>query len=257
VPIDARGKAVSFDNVRFGYGPDREVLKGLSFTAEAGHKTAIVGPSGAGKSTIARLILRFYDPTGGAVRIGGTDIRDATQESLRDALGVVPQDTVLFNDTVGYNIGYPRPDAGSDEIEEAGRLAQIHGFIESLPKGYGTVVGERGLKLSGGEKQRVAIARTVIKDPPILLLDEATSALDSETEAGILASLEAVAAGRTCIVIAHRLSTVVDADKIIVVDDGLVRESGSHAELLALDGLYARLWRQQSSAREKPELEPA
>jgi ATP-binding cassette subfamily B protein len=254
-PAAGRGKPVRFDRVRFGYGPEREVLRGLSFTAEAGQKTAIVGPSGAGKSTIARLILRFYDPSGGAVMIGDSDIRDLTQESLREALGVVPQDTVLFNDTIGYNIGYPKPDASQAEIERAGRLAQIHSFIESLPQGYDTLVGERGLKLSGGEKQRVAIARTVIKNPPILLLDEATSALDSETEAGILTALNEVAAGRTCIVIAHRLSTVVDADKIVVVDKGEVRESGSHQELLRQDGLYARLWKQQSSTKEKAELE--
>ncbi|MCQ8185596.1 ABCB family ABC transporter ATP-binding protein/permease [Parvularcula maris] len=255
--LDAKGAAVNFDDVRFGYGPDREVLKGLSFTAEAGQKTAIVGPSGAGKSTIARLILRFYDPTGGAVRIGAADIRSVTQESLRASLGVVPQDTVLFNDTIGYNIGYPKPDATQDEIERAGQLAQIHAFIEGLPKGYETLVGERGLKLSGGEKQRVAIARTVIKNPPILLLDEATSALDSETEAGILASLNEVASGRTCIVIAHRLSTVVDADKIIVIEDGRLVESGNHRDLLRENGLYARLWLQQSMAREKGTLETA
>jgi ATP-binding cassette subfamily B protein len=255
--LDARGKAVVFKDVRFGYSAEREVLKGLSFTAEAGRKTAIVGPSGAGKSTIARLILRFYDPGGGAVEIGGTDIRKVRQESLRAALGVVPQDTVLFNDTIGYNIGYPKPGATQDEIERAGRLAKIHTFIERLPQGYGTLVGERGLKLSGGEKQRVAIARTVIKNPPILLLDEATSALDSETEAGILASLNEVASGRTCIVIAHRLSTIVDADKIIVVEDGKLAEEGDHHSLLRRDGLYARLWRQQSMAREKGSLEPA
>ncbi|NNU16280.1 ABC transporter ATP-binding protein/permease [Parvularcula sp. ZS-1/3] len=243
--------SVWFRNVRFGYGRGREVLRGISFEAPAGKKTAIVGPSGAGKSTIARLLFRFYDVTGGAVLIGDQDIRDVTQASLRAGIGVVPQDTVLFNDTIGYNIGYPRPRATPDDIEKAAWAAQIHDFIQTLPDKYDTVVGERGLKLSGGEKQRVAIARSILKNPPLLILDEATSALDSETEAGILSALNEVSKGRTSIVIAHRLSTIVDADRIVVLDQGQVAEIGTHAELLAKDGLYARLWQQQSSARSR------
>ncbi|GGY39079.1 ABCB family ABC transporter ATP-binding protein/permease [Parvularcula lutaonensis] len=255
--LDVDACSVRFDDVHFGYDPRRAVLKGLSFEAEAGKKTAIVGPSGAGKSTIARLIFRFYDVTQGAITIGGTDIRDVTQDSVRRNLGVVPQDTVLFNDTISYNISYPRPEATKDEIERAAQMAQIHEFVSRLPDGYETLVGERGLKLSGGEKQRVAIARTIIKNPPILILDEATSALDSETEAEILTSLNALASGRTSIVIAHRLSTIIDADKIVVVDGGVVAEEGTHEELLGKGGLYARLWKQQSSTRAREEFEQA
>lgn len=244
--LDVTDGSVHFQNVRFGYNRGRDVLRGVSFTAEAGEKTAIVGPSGAGKSTIARLIFRFYDVTGGAIFIGDKDIRDVTQASLRSCLGVVPQDTVLFNDTIGYNIGYARPRATQDDIEKAAWMAQIHDFINQLPDKYDAVVGERGLKLSGGEKQRVAIARAMLKNPPILILDEATSALDSATESEILSALNEASRGRTSIVIAHRLSTVIDADKIIVLDQGQVAETGTHAELILKDGLYARLWRQQS-----------
>ncbi|MEM0928963.1 MAG: ABC transporter ATP-binding protein/permease [Pseudomonadota bacterium] len=242
---------VQFRDVRFGYSNKRDVLKGVSFTAEAGKKTAIVGPSGAGKSTIAKLLFRFYDVTGGSISIDGHDLRDVTQESLRASLGVVPQDTVLFNDTIGYNIGYASDEPTPDDIEQAAWMAQINTFINSLPDQYETLVGERGLKLSGGEKQRVAIARTIIKNPPILILDEATSALDSETEAGILTALRDVSEGRTSIVIAHRLSTIIDADQIVVLDSGEVAESGTHKELLRKDGLYARLWRQQSTLKKK------
>jgi len=249
--LEATQGPVTFKNVRFGYSNKRDVLKGVSFTAEAGKKTAIVGPSGAGKSTIAKLLFRFYDVTGGCICIDGHDLRDVTQESLRASLGVVPQDTVLFNDTIGYNIGYAADDATQDDIEQAAWMAQIHSFIHSLPDQYETRVGERGLKLSGGEKQRVAIARTIIKNPPILILDEATSALDSETEAGILSAFRDVSEGRTSLVIAHRLSTIIDADQIVVLDDGRVAEHGTHKELLKKDGLYARLWRQQSSVSKK------
>ena len=212
----------------------------------AGGKLAIVGPTGAGKSTISRLLFRFYDVTGGRILIDGQDIRDVTQDSLRTAIGVVPQDTVLFNDTIRYNIGYGHPGASQAEIEQAAKLAQVHDFVLELPEGYDTKVGERGLKLSGGEKQRVAIARTILKDPRILILDEATSALDSRTEQDIQSALRAVSNRRTTLVIAHRLSTVVDADEIIVLQDGLVAERGSHAELLAKGGLYARMWTLQA-----------
>ncbi len=221
----------------------------------AGGKLAIVGPTGAGKSTISRLLFRFYDVTGGRILIDGQDIRDVTQDSLRAAIGVVPQDTVLFNDTIRYNIGYGRPGADQAEIEHAARLAQVHDFVLGLPEGYDTRVGERGLKLSGGEKQRVAIARTILKDPRILILDEATSALDSRTEQDIQAALRAVAQRRTTLVIAHRLSTVVDADEIIVLQDGAIAERGTHAGLLAQGGLYARMWALQ--AVEQDDLEPA
>jgi ABC-type transport system involved in Fe-S cluster assembly fused permease/ATPase subunit len=238
---------VVFENVSFGYQSNRTILKGIDFTVPAGGKLAIVGRTGAGKSTINRLLFRFYDVTGGRVLIDGQDIRDVTQDSLRAAIGVVPQDTVLFNDSIRYNIGYGRPGASDAEIERAARQAQVHDFVLRLPEGYNTRVGERGLKLSGGEKQRVAIARTILKDPRILVLDEATSALDSRTEQGIQAALNAVAQRRTTLVIAHRLSTVVDADEIIVLDDGLVAERGRHAELLARNGLYARMWALQAA----------
>ena len=247
-PLAVTGAEVRFEDVRFRYDADRPILRGLGFAARPGEKVAIVGPSGAGKSTIARILYRFYDIEGGAVTVDGQDIRDVTQASLRAAIGMVPQDTVLFNDTIGYNIRYARPGASDAEVERAARLAQVHDFVSGLPKGYDTLVGERGLKLSGGEKQRVAIARTILKDPPLLILDEATSALDSGTEADILAALREVASGRTTLVIAHRLSTIVDADRIVVLRDGEVAEEGTHAELLARDGLYAELWRQQSEA---------
>jgi ABC-type transport system involved in Fe-S cluster assembly fused permease/ATPase subunit len=245
---------VVFDNVHFGYQSNRTILKGIDFTVPAGGKLAIVGPTGAGKSTINRLLFRFYDVTGGRILIDGQDIRDVTQDSLRAAIGVVPQDTVLFNDTILYNIGYGRPGASRAEIEQAAKFAQVHDFVLKLPDGYDTKVGERGLKLSGGEKQRVAIARTILKDPRILVLDEATSALDSRTEQDIQVALNAVTHRRTTLVIAHRLSTVVDADEIIVLQDGLVAERGSHAVLLAQDGLYARMWTLQAAEHD---LQPA
>ncbi len=240
--------AVAFRDVRFSYRPDREILKGVTFTVPPGRMLAIVGPTGAGKSTISRLLFRFYDVTGGAVEVDGQDVRAVTQDSLRRAIGVVPQDTVLFNDTIAYNIAYGRPGATQEEIEHAARLAQVHDFVLRLPDGYKTRVGERGLKLSGGEKQRVAIARTILKDPRILILDEATSALDTRTEQEIQAALRGVAQGRTTLVIAHRLSTVVEADEIIVLQDGRIAERGDHAALMALDGLYAEMWRRQSEA---------
>ncbi len=239
--------SVAFRDVQFGYNTNREILKGVSFTVPAGSKLAIVGPTGAGKSTISRLLFRFYDVTEGSVAIDGMDVRDLTQASLRAAIGVVPQDTVLFNDTIAYNIAYGRPGASQAEIEHAARLAQVHQFVERLPEGYQTRVGERGLKLSGGEKQRVAIARTILKDPRILILDEATSALDSRTEREIDAALRTVSANRTTLVIAHRLSTVVDADEIIVLQEGRVAERGTHAGLLAREGLYARMWALQAA----------
>jgi ATP-binding cassette subfamily B protein len=246
---------VRFEGVCFGYRPDRPILRGVDFTVPAGCKLAIVGPTGAGKSTISRLLFRFYDVTEGCIRIDGQDIRDITQDSLRAAIGVVPQDTVLFNDTIRYNIAYGRVGATQAEIEHAARLAQIHDFVISLPEGYDTRVGERGLTLSGGEKQRVAIARTILKDPRILILDEATSALDTRTEQEIQSALRAVARHRTTLVIAHRLSTVVDADEIIVLADGQVAERGRHAALLARGGLYARMWALQ--AEQEPERELA
>jgi ATP-binding cassette, subfamily B, heavy metal transporter len=247
---------VRFENVRFGYRNDHEILKGVDFTVPAGAKLAIVGPTGAGKSTISRLLFRFYDVTGGRILIDGQDIRDVTQASLRAAIGVVPQDTVLFNDTIGYNIAYGRPGATQQQIEHAARLAQVHDCVMQLPDGYNTLVGERGLKLSGGEKQRVAIARTILKNPPILLLDEATSALDTRTEQEIQAALRAVARDRTTLVIAHRLSTIVDADEIIVLQDGMVAERGTHTQLLARAGLYARMWALQVLEREEANAEP-
>ncbi len=245
-PLSVRGGEIRFDAVRFGYDPDREVLAGVSFTVRPGRTLALVGPSGAGKSTIGRLLFRFYDVTGGAIRIDGQDMREVTQDSLHAAIGVVPQDTVLFNDTIFYNIAYGRPDASRAEVEAAARAARIHDFVAGLPLGYDTQVGERGLKLSGGEKQRVGIARTLLKDPPILLLDEATSALDTETEMGIQAQLRAMGRGRTVLVIAHRLSTVVEADEIAVLEEGRIVERGSHASLLSQGGRYARLWNRQA-----------
>ena len=239
---------IEFRDVRFGYRPDRIILKGVSFRVPAGGTLAIVGPTGAGKSTISRLLFRFYDANAGQVLIDGQDVRDVEQGSVRAAIGVVPQDTVLFNDTIRYNIAYGRPGATQEEIENAARLAQVHDFVLRLPDGYDTRVGERGLKLSGGEKQRVAIARTLLKDPKLLILDEATSALDTRTEQEIQSALRDAARGRTTLVIAHRLSTVVDADEIIVLQEGHVAERGSHAALIAADGLYAAMWRRQSEA---------
>ncbi len=244
---------VRFDNVSFAYEPDRPILGGVSFTVPAGHTVAIVGPSGAGKSTISRLLFRFYDVTDGRILIDGQDIRDVTQVSLRAAIGMVPQDTVLFNDTIRYNIRYGRWEASDAEVEEAARLAQIDGFIRLSPKGYETEVGERGLKLSGGEKQRVAIARTILKSPPILLLDEATSALDSHTEKEIQDALDRVSRNRTTLVIAHRLSTIVAADEIIVLEAGRIAERGTHAGLLARGGLYASMWNRQREAEQARE----
>ncbi|WP_442917633.1 ABCB family ABC transporter ATP-binding protein/permease [Magnetovibrio sp. PR-2] len=249
-PLNVTGGEVKFENVNFAYDPRRPVLKNVSFSVPSGKSVAIVGSSGAGKSTISRLLFRFYDIDDGSISIDGQDIRDVQQASLRAAIGIVPQDTVLFNDTVYYNIAYGRPGATPSEIEEAAKLAKIHDFIQSLPDGYQTIVGERGLKLSGGEKQRVAIARTILKAPQILLFDEATSALDTHTEKEIQASLREVAAGRTSLVIAHRLSTVVDSDEILVLDQGEVAERGTHADLLAKDGLYAAMWQRQQEASE-------
>ncbi|MCL4188201.1 MAG: ABC transporter ATP-binding protein/permease [Rhodobacteraceae bacterium] len=246
-PIAVAGGEVVLDDVRFGYEAARPILKGVSLTVPAGRRVAIVGPSGSGKSTIGRLLFRFYDVTGGAIRIDGQDLRAVTQESLHAVIGVVPQDTVLFNDTVHYNIAYGRPGASEAEIEAAARAAKIHDFIVSLPEGYATRVGERGLKLSGGEKQRVGIARTLLKNPPVLLLDEATSALDTQTERDIQDSLRAMGAGRTVIVIAHRLSTIADADEIVVLEDGRIVERGRHEMLLARGGRYAAMWARQSA----------
>ena len=242
-----RRPSVAFDNVIFGYEPDRTILHGLSFEVPAGSKTAIVGPSGAGKSTIARLLFRFYDPASGRILVDGQDIARVTQASLRANIGIVPQDTVLFNDSVGYNIAYGRDGASEDDVLRAAADASILPFIEKLPKGFDTQVGERGLKLSGGEKQRVAIARTLVKDPPIMLLDEATSALDTRTEQDILATLDRVSADRTTLAIAHRLSTIADSDEILVLDDGRLAERGTHAGLLRRDGLYAEMWARQAS----------
>ena len=243
--------SVRFDHVQFAYEPSRVILHDVSFEIPAGQTVAVVGPSGSGKSTLARLLYRFYDinpgQRGGRITVNGHDIRGLTQDSLRRSIGIVPQDTVLFNDTVAYNIAYGRPEATRDEVDAAARSARIHDFIVSTPKGYETVVGERGLKLSGGEKQRVAIARTLLKDPPILVFDEATSALDSANERAIQAELAAVAQGKTVLIIAHRLSTIVHAHEILVMDAGCIVERGTHAHLLAANGRYAQMWRLQQN----------
>jgi ABC-type transport system involved in Fe-S cluster assembly fused permease/ATPase subunit len=252
-PLAVTGPVIRFEDVTFHYDADRAILKGVSFEVPAGKTVAIVGPTGAGKSTISRLLFRFYDVTGGRITIDGQDLRDVTQESLRSAIGMVPQDTVLFNDTIGYNIQYGRPGASLEEVQEAARMAQVGDFITRLPRGYETPVGERGLKLSGGEKQRVAIARTILKSPSILILDEATSALDTKTERDIQQALDEVSRNRTTVVIAHRLSTVVNADEILVLRDGLVAERGNHSTLLAQDGLYAQMWSRQREATEAEE----
>ena len=247
-PLRVTKGEIKFENVSFAYDPERQILKHVSFEVPPGRMVAIVGPSGAGKSTISRILFRFYEVSGGRVLIDGQNISDVTQSSLRAAIGMVPQDTVLFNDTIFYNIRYGRPEASDREVREAAKLAQVHDFIMTLPQGYDSLVGERGLKLSGGEKQRVAIARTILKSPPILMLDEATSALDSHTEKEIQDALERVARERTSLVIAHRLSTVVHADDIIVLDHGEIVEQGTHQELLARGGIYASLWKRQREA---------
>ena len=251
--LDITGPVIRFDNVTFHYDPDRPILKGVSFEVPAGKTVAIVGPTGAGKSTISRLLYRFYDVSGGSITIDGQDLRDVTQESLRSSIGMVPQDTVLFNDTIGYNIEYGRPGASHEEVRAAAAMAQVGPFIETLPKSYETPVGERGLKLSGGEKQRVAIARTILKAPSILILDEATSALDTKTERDIQSALDVVSKNRTTVVIAHRLSTVVNADEILVLREGVVAERGNHIALLQQAGLYAQMWDRQREATEAEE----
>jgi len=246
--LEVTGGEIRFDNVVFAYEPARIVLKGISFTVPAGKTVAVVGPSGAGKSTLSRILYRFYDIKSGTVTIDGQDIRDVTQASLRAKIGIVPQDTVLFNDTIRYNIAYGRIGANESEIKDAARYAQIDSFIKELPLGFDSMVGERGLKLSGGEKQRVAIARTILKNPPILLLDEATSALDTGTEREIQGALADISRNRTTLVIAHRLSTVIDADEILVLDHGEIIERGRHSDLLALGGHYAAMWNKQKEA---------
>jgi ATP-binding cassette subfamily B protein len=248
-PLAPAGAAIRFERVSFGYDPRRQVLFDVDFAIPAGTTTAVVGATGSGKSTLARLLFRFYEVNAGRVSIDGQDIRDVTQSSLRAALGIVPQDTVLFNDSIGYNIGYGRPGATQAEIEAAARSAHIHDFITRLPDGYNTIVGERGLKLSGGEKQRVAIARTLLKNPAILVFDEATSALDSKTERAIQAELDGIARNRTTLVIAHRLSTVVNADQILVMEQGHVVERGTHAQLVETNGKYAQMWALQLAER--------
>ena len=245
--LKVNGGEVTLENVHFGYDADREILKGVSLTVPAGKTVAIVGATGSGKSTIGRLLFRFYDVTGGALKIDGQDVRDVSQSSLHASIGVVPQDTVLFNDTIRYNIAYGREGATQEDVESAAKAAQIHDFIVSLPEGYDTKVGERGLKLSGGEKQRVGIARTLLKNPPILLLDEATSALDTDTEKDIKDALARAGEGRTVLTIAHRLSTIAESDRIVVLEKGEILEQGTHDDLLQREGRYARLWSRQQS----------
>lgn len=248
-PLQLDGSEVCFDNVSFHYEDNRKILNNISFTVPTGHTLALVGPSGAGKSTISRLLFRFYDPTSGRVTINGQDIRTVTQSSLRSAIGIVPQDTVLFNETIGYNLAYGKPGATQEEIENAAHMAQLDKFINCLPDGYDTIVGERGLKLSGGEKQRVSIARTLLKQPAIFIFDEATSSLDSRSEKQIQQEIDSIAKENTTLIIAHRLSTVVNADMILVVDQGSVTERGTHAELIAQNGLYAKMWRLQQDEK--------
>ncbi|MDF1668711.1 MAG: ABC transporter ATP-binding protein/permease [Roseovarius sp.] len=252
-PLQVKGGTVRLQDVAFGYEHERAILKGITLEVPAGQTVAVVGPSGSGKSTIGRLLFRFYDVQGGALSIDGQDVRDVTQDSLHSAIGVVPQDTVLFNDTIGYNIAYGLAGATQEQIENAAKAAQIHEFVASLPNGYDTMVGDRGLKLSGGEKQRVGIARPLLKDPPRVLLDEATSALDTETERDIQGALRKAGQGRTVITIAHRLSTIADADRIVVLEGGMIVEEGSHADLLAMNGRYTSLWQRQASELENVE----
>jgi ATP-binding cassette subfamily B protein len=255
--LTSGGAQVHFAHIDFSYDPKRQILFDVDFTIPAGTTTAIVGHSGSGKSTLSRLLYRFYETNAGVITIDGQDIRHVTQDSLRHAIGIVPQDTVLFNDTIEYNIAYGRPGASHDEIVAAAKAASIHDFIASLPDGYGTMVGERGLKLSGGEKQRVAIARTLLKNPAILIFDEATSALDSRAEQAIQAQLKEIAKNRTTMVIAHRLSTIADAQQIIVLDHGRIVERGTHQALLARDGLYAQMWARQQARTDEEQASPA